>query len=357
MSKEIVVYTDGSCLGNNQKGTFPGGWAAVVLEDGKELEVLKGNKENTTNSAMEVMAAYSSLVHINNNFEPGTNVKIFSDSKYVCNSINSWLQKWSCNGWMNSKKLEIAHVNLWKEINEILKKFNVLAEYVEAHKGNKYNELCDTYAKEEANKIKTWGSIPLIFIDFETTGVSEKKDHVLSVCAIRAIVDLDKMEVVDCDDVEPYIRYYYSESGCYDPRAVAVNGLTHKTITEFRGDATYPEFYRNDLTSIEKYCKGIKHFVAHNSTFDRRFSKMHWTYSFCTCGTNTSVMRLPLNKFHPNFKYKKPTLLEAAHYYNVKFNQENLHDAAFDADICRQVFEGMLSNEETKEKVVDFLIV
>ncbi len=39
----IKIYTDGSCLGNPGKG----GWAAIILDDGKKTE-LKGSKKVTT---------------------------------------------------------------------------------------------------------------------------------------------------------------------------------------------------------------------------------------------------------------------------------------------------------------------
>ena len=37
----IKIYTDGSCIGNPGKG----GWAAIILDDGKKTEI-KGNKKN-----------------------------------------------------------------------------------------------------------------------------------------------------------------------------------------------------------------------------------------------------------------------------------------------------------------------
>ena len=47
----IKIYTDGSCLGNPGKG----GWAAIILNDGKKTE-LKGSKKDTTNNQMELLA-------------------------------------------------------------------------------------------------------------------------------------------------------------------------------------------------------------------------------------------------------------------------------------------------------------
>ena len=45
----IKIYTDGSCIGNPGKG----GWAAIILNDGKKTEI-RGSKKNTTNNQMEL---------------------------------------------------------------------------------------------------------------------------------------------------------------------------------------------------------------------------------------------------------------------------------------------------------------
>ena len=50
IGKQATIYTDGSCIGN----PGPGGWAAVILCDGKQIE-LSGGASDTTNNRMELM--------------------------------------------------------------------------------------------------------------------------------------------------------------------------------------------------------------------------------------------------------------------------------------------------------------
>ncbi len=69
----IKIYTDGSCIGNPGQG----GWAAIILDDGKKTEI-KGYKKNTTNNQMELLAPIEALKKI----PRGSKVKIFTDSKY-----------------------------------------------------------------------------------------------------------------------------------------------------------------------------------------------------------------------------------------------------------------------------------
>ena len=55
----IKIYTDGSCIGNPGKG----GWAAIVINDGKKTQI-KGSKKNTTNNQMELLAPIKALKKI-----------------------------------------------------------------------------------------------------------------------------------------------------------------------------------------------------------------------------------------------------------------------------------------------------
>ena len=81
----IKIYTDGSCIGNPGKG----GWAAIILNDGKKTE-LKGSKKDTTNNQMELLAPIKALKKI----PKGSKVQIFTDSKYVKSGITEWIHSW-----------------------------------------------------------------------------------------------------------------------------------------------------------------------------------------------------------------------------------------------------------------------
>ena len=54
----IVIYTDGSCLGN----PGPGGWGAVIVEKNNTIEIC-GNEIDTTNNRMEISAVIMVLVY------------------------------------------------------------------------------------------------------------------------------------------------------------------------------------------------------------------------------------------------------------------------------------------------------
>ena len=96
----IKVYTDGSCLENPGNG----GWAAIIIDDGKKTQI-KGSKKNTTNNQMELMAPIEALKKI----PKGSEVQIFTDSKYVKSGITEWIHNWKKMGGKPqiNKKLKI----------------------------------------------------------------------------------------------------------------------------------------------------------------------------------------------------------------------------------------------------------
>ena len=138
----IKIYTDGSCIDNPGKG----GWAAIIFMNNKKI-VIKGNKKNTTNNQMELMAAIEALKKIST----GQEVQVYTDSKYVKLGITEWIEKWSQNNWKTSSKQKVKNLELWIELNEISKKHKIEWFWVKGHAGDPINEEVDTLAKKAAN--------------------------------------------------------------------------------------------------------------------------------------------------------------------------------------------------------------
>lgn len=76
---EVVIYTDGACKGN----LGPGGWAVILECKGAE-KVLSGGDPACTNNKMELMAVVTALETLTR----ACKVSVFSDSKYVVDSVN-----------------------------------------------------------------------------------------------------------------------------------------------------------------------------------------------------------------------------------------------------------------------------
>lgn len=85
LKKKIVIFTDGSCLGN----PGPGGYSALLKYKNKE-KVIKSGFYLTTNNRMELMAIIFSI----NILKESCLVELTTDSKYVQQGISTWIHNW-----------------------------------------------------------------------------------------------------------------------------------------------------------------------------------------------------------------------------------------------------------------------
>ena len=138
----IEIYTDGSCLTNPGNG----GWAAIIIEDGK-IKKISGNEKKTTNNRMELLAPINALKEMNSESQ----ISIYTDSQYVKLGITEWINKWIINNWQTSKKEDVKNKDLWVELYNLNKSLNVKWNWVKAHAGNTMNEEVDLLAKKAAN--------------------------------------------------------------------------------------------------------------------------------------------------------------------------------------------------------------
>jgi len=138
----IKIYTDGSCLENPGNG----GWAAIIIDDGKKTQI-KGSKKNTTNNQMELLAPIEALKKI----PKGSEVEIFTDSKYVKSGITEWIHNWKKNGWKTANKQKVKNKDLWVELDLLSSQFDIKWSWVKAHSTDKLNNEVDLIAKEAAN--------------------------------------------------------------------------------------------------------------------------------------------------------------------------------------------------------------
>jgi len=167
MVLNMIIYTDGSCLGNG-KAVNCGGFGVVVLDNNEKL-VYNYNKrcENTTNNREELKAIlYSFLnygVNINNNPLLGFNnidiPIVYSDSNYCVQTFNEWMFSWARNGWVKSDKQPPENLDLIQAYYDWYQKgYRIDLRKVKGHNGNKWNEVADQLATgkitpEEVNKI------------------------------------------------------------------------------------------------------------------------------------------------------------------------------------------------------------
>ena len=136
----ISIYTDGACSGNPGIG----GWGVVILEPQKEPFYINGGEKDTTNNRMELTAAINSILH----FKEKKDLKIFTDSKYLKEGIESWIHKWKINNWKTSNKKPVKNKDLWIKLDNEITKHTISWNWVKGHANNKYNEKADFLARK-----------------------------------------------------------------------------------------------------------------------------------------------------------------------------------------------------------------
>ncbi len=136
----IKIYTDGACSGNPGIG----GWGVVILENNKDDIFLNGGDDNTTNNRMELQAAIEALRY----FTKAQNITLITDSKYVKDGIQSWIQNWKKNGWKTAAKKPVKNKDLWLRLDDEISHHNIQWNWVKGHSEDKYNEQADALARK-----------------------------------------------------------------------------------------------------------------------------------------------------------------------------------------------------------------
>jgi ribonuclease HI len=139
VSSEVTVYTDGACSGN----PGPGGWAAIIVDDGVE-RVVCGAEPRTTNQRMELTAAVESLAAIPDR----RRVQLYTDSAYVMNCFRDrWYEKWEKNGWLGAGNRPVTNRDLWERLLAQTRRHDVIWNKVRGHSGDVMNERVDALAR------------------------------------------------------------------------------------------------------------------------------------------------------------------------------------------------------------------
>lgn len=141
-TKAVRLFTDGGCSGN----PGPGGWAFILKhpKSGKEME-RSGAERQTTNNRMELMAVIAGLETL----KRPCAVELYTDSVYVGKGISEWMPRWKANGWQRREGKQLKPVkndDLWKRLDQQLKRHRVKYHRVAGHSGHPENERCDELA-------------------------------------------------------------------------------------------------------------------------------------------------------------------------------------------------------------------
>jgi len=154
----VEIYTDGACSKNGSKDNF-GGYSAVVVKNNHISVQYCKAKRNTTNNEMELMGVLTAIqMGKLINEKQRQEIKIFTDSSYVTNTINLWMSSWANNNWIKaSNKKPPENLELIKKIFNLMEfERNIKVIHIKGHANSEYNNLADSLAvqarKDEEQK-------------------------------------------------------------------------------------------------------------------------------------------------------------------------------------------------------------
>ena len=105
MTKQVEIFTDGSCLGN----PGPGGYGIVLRYQQHE--------------------------------------KTLSDGFF----LTQWIHNWKRRQWKKADKSPVVNVDLWKRLDQAITRHTIDWRWVKGHAGHAENEKCDELARAAAN--------------------------------------------------------------------------------------------------------------------------------------------------------------------------------------------------------------
>jgi ribonuclease HI len=153
--RKILIYTDGSCLGNGHKDARGG--IGIYFPNGEFGNVSERFYNRPTNQRCELTAIYKSFLICINDLEAGSKIVLYTDSEYSIKCLKEYCKKWSINGWIKADRSPVENTDIIEPLYALYTKFwrSIQIEHVRAHTGNtdihsKNNDIVDTLAKKGA---------------------------------------------------------------------------------------------------------------------------------------------------------------------------------------------------------------
>lgn len=133
---QVHLYTDGAASGN----PGPGGYGVLLEWVGTtHTKEFSQGFRYTTNNRMELLAVIEGLKVLK---KAPLQVTVFTDSKYVCDSVE---KKWVFN-WENKQFKSRKNADLWRFFLVEYRKHDVSVKWIKGHNQHPQNERCDQLA-------------------------------------------------------------------------------------------------------------------------------------------------------------------------------------------------------------------
>src|SRR5579872_5166996 len=129
----IVVFTDGSCIGNGRDGAVGGIGIHFPKKELKDISKVYRDG-SCTNQRTELYAILTALRYIKKNLGLSNyHINIRTDSNYSINCVTKWITKWKKNGWKTTNGGDVSNREYIELINKYNEKYHITYTHVAAH--------------------------------------------------------------------------------------------------------------------------------------------------------------------------------------------------------------------------------
>jgi ribonuclease HI len=152
-----MIYSDGATRGNGKRNNI-GAYAYILIYQDQYEEFSEASCD-TTNNQQELLGVINALRKIDKLRNVTT--LVYTDSKYVCEGITTWINKWKENNWRTADKHPVKNKELWVELDKQVNKFQeIYFRWTPGHMNNggyndKVDSLCNRAMDELEQKLQT----------------------------------------------------------------------------------------------------------------------------------------------------------------------------------------------------------
>lgn len=157
---KIKIFTDGSSLNNNTKNNRSGGIGVFFGIDDPRNISKKLKTKKITNQIAELLACYEGLITLitTQNLD-NKKIYVYTDSKYLIDSITKYADEWEKNGWKRQKNKKIMNLDLIKKIYYLYQNLSIKFKHINSHqkepKDKKSKEYKLWFGNMMADKLAT----------------------------------------------------------------------------------------------------------------------------------------------------------------------------------------------------------
>lgn len=180
----------------------------------------------------------------------------------------------------------------------------------------------------------------IVFIDVETTGLPDKHPYPVEVLSMTAIAKCNTKIICKSS------RYYYSRNyDQADHRALEINGLTAKNVSELRHHQQTQDFYTDDYNFWTRLLtffsdKGKIQIAAYNIDFDFQFLPE----KIKQIAEPICIMKMA----HEYLGHTKDdgwlSLKKACQRLYIDFDEDKAHNSEYDTLKAMELYEYMINN-------------